>query len=733
MSIVERCMKMSLLIFVLLCSSYLYGTSPIQPVVSFADIARLSIRATDNPSVPGSDVQIVPAASSMTVQEQQRIFYEIFDKATPVLHRDSVTARDCHEGHMRLLQDLNVFELQGKDLAVVGKSLLMQVKRTKTVYGDLMLAYMLANPTTDLSCLQRRQETVQALLTNNNAKLCGSILDGVRVHEDGMAQIFVPFTRFEQQRIDELFLKGRLSRYNTSVGAMFFKLSTKTLFSLKWPTMLAVAGGVCISKLLGVIAQIAANFYAQRAEAAGTLEEHLGTDRDKMECFIAMDTLGFNTAGRDAYMWNKVAKFLQSNFGSRDLMRWLFNPILHLKAGWNVVRTYKEGSEDSWGFSYKGAAKVWIMRAGICIAPWYFVYRDLCSVGKMLETATYIQKQLIHIARVVEAFDQFRLMARSCPQLQQMFTDYENINRHSVQFEQLLTLLRTKTFRSFSSFFSHHGRILAAYTLLQRTKGEFVPMLKLIGQIDAYRSIATLYEECRGMENCYSFAAFATQREPIMDVQQFWNPLVLNKPNYTNSIRLGGKNDGRIAVVTGANSAGKSTIMANGLGVIPLLSQTLSIVPACKVVMTPFHYIHTAINVQDSVARGMSHFKAETEHAARMVKAIKQLPVDHKMFVILDEFLEATDSHTGHKSLRSLLQRLVKYPNILGVAVTQHRELHGPTGLESVTDGMCKNYKVDALVMPDGSIERPRKVEPGISTVLIGDTLMEEAFKQYDV
>ena len=70
-----------------------------------------------------------------------------------------------------------------------------------------------------------------------------------------------------------------------------------------------------------------------------------------------------------------------------------------------------------------------------------------------------------------------------------------------------------------------------------------------------------------------------------------------------------------------------------------------------------------------------------------------------------------------------------KLPNLIFIFAT-----HFPliTELEKATHGTVKNYKVDVIKNEDGTITRPFKLEPGISTTSIANELLQTELNEID-
>ncbi len=390
------------------------------------------------------------------------------------------------------------------------------------------------------------------------------------------------------------------------------------------------------------------------------------------------------------------------------------------------------GHVDQAAADEDAAKKVLLVGIGGTILAPYVIYLAIPKLRDARNKANYIQRKLMCVAKVLNVFDELQnLLKDNSIATNALSSNATTKDSESTQdFNTLLGLLRTNTFKGNPSFFSWTGRVKAAYSLMQEHKTEFVKFMHFVGEVDAYLSIAKLYKKHPQTKNHYSFVTFANKNAPYIKVQQFWNPMLDAQVAVANSLEfnIGGK--GRIAVVTGSNSAGKSTIMINGLTDTLWLAQTLGIAPAGQLTATPFDLIATSMKVQESIMTGQSHFVAEAQHATKLLESIKNLPTDKKAFMAIDELFEGTTAAVGSKALHDFGKSLAQYKNLIAVICTQYQS--DPTLLEQETKGICKNYKVDVVKNANGTITRPYLVEEGVSQVSIGAQLLEGAFDTQD-
>lgn len=131
-------------------------------------------------------------------------------------------------------------------------------------------------------------------------------------------------------------------------------------------------------------------------------------------------------------------------------------------------------------------------------------------------------------------------------------------------------------------------------------------------------------------------------------------------------------NDARcFAIITGPNMAGKSTYIRQ-LGLIQLLTQVGSFVPARSAAMPVADRIFTRIGAQDNLTRGESTFFVEMLEAARILNQCTD-----RSLVIMDEVGRGTSTYDGI----SLAWAIVEYlsdpagPQPLTVFATHYHEL----------------------------------------------------------
>ncbi len=137
-----------------------------------------------------------------------------------------------------------------------------------------------------------------------------------------------------------------------------------------------------------------------------------------------------------------------------------------------------------------------------------------------------------------------------------------------------------------------------------------------------------------------------------------------------NDLRLG-MPDARIVLLTGPNMAGKSTYLRQA-GIIVLLAQVGSFVPAEAAVIGLCDRIFTRVGAHDELARGLSTFMVEMVETAHILAHATP-----RSLLIFDEVGRGTSTYDGVSIAQAILEYLHDAPQIqsLTIFATHYHEL----------------------------------------------------------
>ena len=141
----------------------------------------------------------------------------------------------------------------------------------------------------------------------------------------------------------------------------------------------------------------------------------------------------------------------------------------------------------------------------------------------------------------------------------------------------------------------------------------------------------------------------------------------------------------QILIITGPNMSGKSSYLRQ-VGLIVLLAQIGSYVPAKKAVIGLVDNIFTRVGASDNIASGESTFLVEMHEAANIVNRATD-----RSLILLDEVGRGTSTFDGISIAWALTEYLHEHIGARTLFATHYHELNELAD----TFGRIKNYKVD--------------------------------------
>ncbi len=159
---------------------------------------------------------------------------------------------------------------------------------------------------------------------------------------------------------------------------------------------------------------------------------------------------------------------------------------------------------------------------------------------------------------------------------------------------------------------------------------------------------------------------------------------------------------GFMVILTGPNMAGKSTILRQ-VGLIQLLAQVGSFVPADSARLPVCDRIFTRVGASDNLARGQSTFMVEMNETAAIIHG-----ATHRSLVLLDEIGRGTSTYDGVSIAWAVTEHLHEHVGAATIFATHYHEL---TQLGDLLPGV-KNMNV-AVKEAGDSIVFLRRLEEG--------------------
>lgn len=225
------------------------------------------------------------------------------------------------------------------------------------------------------------------------------------------------------------------------------------------------------------------------------------TENSFLNFFTSSDALS-DKVFDDAYFKNFLLKSFNKNgtlLGTERLRSQILMPMLSILlpataiglAGclaYEAIENVIDGKwkiEDDW----RAAA----LSAGLFLTGALNSYYIANNALKNQNVYNAIQEKMIHVASFIETTKHIGGLLEQNNEFSELTTALQ-IAEAPKNAQKLLTILASKTFKGSPSFFSHQGKALVAFKLMQEVKDSFAESIKAVGQLDAYLTLAQYYK-----------------------------------------------------------------------------------------------------------------------------------------------------------------------------------------------------------------------------------------------
>ena len=309
--------------------------------------------------------------------------------------------------------------------------------------------------------------------------------------------------------------------------------------------------------------------------------------------------------------------------------------------------------------------------------------REYKMIGVGLEATVNILKQLKDFVKSVEKSKDSNLYADTCKLVNSILSSKQLKGMHDV-----------------ASKNKHSLFLLAKYDHIFRysLKDEMRKILDIIYDIDVNIAVAKVAEE-RGF--CYAEAD--DKKENYLFFENVFHPCVNGA--VANNIKF--YKDRNVVFLTGANMAGKSTLM-KAIGVACYLAHMGFPVPASKMKFSVKEGMFTSINVPDDLHMGYSHFYAEVLRVKTVAQAVSS---KSHLLIIFDELFKGTNVKDAYDATVAITKAFSEKNNSAFIISTHIMEA-GET-LKEKSDNM--QFLFLPTVMKGGVPIYPYKLQEGIT------------------
>lgn len=199
---------------------------------------------------------------------------------------------------------------------------------------------------------------------------------------------------------------------------------------------------------------------------------------------------------------------------------------------------------------------------------------------------------------------------------------------------------------------------------IQRTVEPLEPWLEELSKMEAFISFAIFNNKFQNFNT-----PIIVEQPFLFELKDAYHPLLKENKATKNSFENQYCNN--IAIITGANMAGKSTFLRT-VGINLVLAMNGANVSANEMKFYPME-LFTSIRTVDNLSSGDSYFKNEIN---KLRILIDRLESNRPQFIILDEILKGTNSEDKLIGSRKFLEKLIKSPTkLIGFIATHDLEL----------------------------------------------------------
>jgi ABC-type Na+ transport system ATPase subunit NatA len=273
-----------------------------------------------------------------------------------------------------------------------------------------------------------------------------------------------------------------------------------------------------------------------------------------------------------------------------------------------------------------------------------------------------------------------------------------------------LKVRSTLVFLVINSFLLWDVRQMRALNEWKKKNSEKLPLwYDLIARFEVLNSLATVH---------FNYPDWAlpdfTDDYFHLNANDVGHPLIKQEKRVSSDFYI--KGQGRIALITGSNMAGKSTFLRS-LGVNIVLAQIGAPVCATSFVLPP-NKLMSSMRIADNLAENTSTFYAELRKLKTIIEAVNR---HEPVFILLDEILRGTNSLDKHTGSEALIRQLIK-EGAVAVLATHDVAL---SKLENEYPGSLINYHFDVQVAGE-ELYFDYKLKHGVCTSLNASILMKK-------
>ncbi|KAH6645275.1 muts domain V-domain-containing protein [Truncatella angustata] len=209
--------------------------------------------------------------------------------------------------------------------------------------------------------------------------------------------------------------------------------------------------------------------------------------------------------------------------------------------------------------------------------------------------------------------------------------------------------------------------------------------IRIISQLDCLISLAKS-SAALGEPSCRP--VFVDEERTVVEFEELRHPCMINNVDdfIPNDIVLGG-DAAKISLLTGANAAGKSTVLRMAC-IAVIMAQIGHYIPAISARLSPVDRIMSRLGANDNIFAAQSTFFVELSETKKILSEATP-----RSLVILDELGRGTSSYDGVAVAQAVLHHVASHIGCIGFFATHYHSL--ATEFESHPEIQPKRMKID--------------------------------------
>ncbi|KAL2163373.1 hypothetical protein VTH06DRAFT_5430 [Thermothelomyces fergusii] len=275
-----------------------------------------------------------------------------------------------------------------------------------------------------------------------------------------------------------------------------------------------------------------------------------------------------------------------------------------------------------------------------------------CKTIKFTDVGKEIYQ--IEVPKAVKVPASWRQMSATSAVKRYYFRELEDLVRELQEAEETHSqIVKEVASRFFRRFDADHDVWLQA--------------IRIIAQLDCLISLAKS-SSALGTPSCRP--VFVDDDRSVVEFRELRHPCMVNTVAdfIPNDIKLGG-DEAKINLLTGANAAGKSTILRMSC-IAVIMAQIGCYVPASSARLTPIDRIMSRLGANDNIFAAQSTFFVELSETKKILSEATP-----RSLVILDELGRGTSSYDGVAVAQAVLHHVASHIGCVGFFATHYRSL----------------------------------------------------------